>query len=158
MQKKILISFFVLILLLSIICFLPFNKWVELDDFNTNQLESAEWSVAQYNVDGKILTMMSTPVSIPKSKKLKLSGALIIQSASTNSTEETPVLPLTIDLYGEANFDSPVNDINITYQQAKAGATFEENIEILEDQTNLLLRIFHYFPNKTIFCSIYFLY
>jgi len=91
--------------------------------------------------------MMSTPIAIPHSKKLKLSGALIIQSTSTNSTEETPDLPLTIDLYGGAEFDSPENDINITYQQAKAGATFEGNFEISDEQTNLFLRIFHYFPN-----------
>ncbi len=146
MNKKIWISFLILIALICATGFLPFNKWVKLDDFKTNLVESAEWSVQYYDVDGKILTMMSTPVAIPHSKKLKLSGALIIQSTSTNSEIEIPDLPLTIDLYGGAEFDSPENDINITYQQAKAGATFEGTFEIDGKQTNLFLRIFHYYP------------
>ena len=150
MPKKILISFFVLILLLSIISFLPFCKWVKLDDFNTNQLENAEWSVEQYNVGGKALTMMSTPVSIPHSKKLKLAGTIFIQENQKNAQKDIPDLPLTIDLYGGPEFDSPDDDINITYQQVKAGATFNGSFEISGQQTNLYLRIFHYFPNSQI--------
>ncbi len=147
MPKKILISFFVLILLLSIISFFPFNKWVEFDDFDTNQLENAEWSVEYYKTDDKILTMMSTPVSIPYSKKLKLSGTIIIQENQENAKQEIPDLPLTIDLYDGPEFDLPENDINLTYWQAKAGTTFDGNFEIIGEQTNLVLRVFHYFPN-----------
>ena len=147
MYKKILISFFVLVVILCTISLLPLNKWVKLDDFKTNLVESSEWTFAQYNVDGKILTMMSTPVSIPHSKKLKLSGTITIQENQKNVKKDIPDLPLTIDLYGGPEFDSSDNDINITYQQVKASASFEDVFEITSKQTNLLLRIFHYFPN-----------
>ena len=145
MNKKIWTIFFVIALLCSA-SFLPFNKWVKLDDFKTNLVESAEWSVQYYDIDGKILTMMSTPVPTPHSKKLKLSGTIMIRENQKNVQKDIPDLPLTIDLYGGPEFDSPGNDINITYTQAKAGTTFESTFKITGKPTNLFLRIFHYFP------------
>jgi len=144
MPRKILISFFILIVLLCTINFIPSNKWVKLDDFKFDRLENSKWILKQYNAGDRILTVMSTHISVPHSKKLRLSKSTIIQNAQENSLS----FPFSVDLNSDSETNFPNDNVNITYQQT--GAAFDANFEIIGKQTDLLLSISHYFPNRQI--------
>jgi len=151
MNKKILISLLIFTLLLCTAILSPLDKWL---NFKIDQLENAVWTVEQYKIDNKLLTIHSTPVDIPYNKKLTLSGTIIIQKNHESIQNDIIDLPLTIDLYGGSEFDLPENDINLTYEQAKAGVTLEKTFELTTKPTNLFLRVFHYFPKHQIFVKI----
>ena len=144
MPKKILISFFISIMLLCAVNFIPSNKWVEIDDFKTNQLENSTWTVKQYDAGDRILTIMSTPISVPHSKRLRLSGSPIIRQNGKN----TFISPLSINLLSDSELDSNGNNINIAYQQARDN--FYADFKITGKQTNALLSISHYSPDSQI--------
>jgi hypothetical protein len=144
MPRKILISFFVLIALLCAINFIPSNAWIKIDDFKSNRLKNSTWTLKQYDAGDKILTIMSTPVSIPHSRKLKLSGSPIIRK----NRNDTLIRPLSINLYSGSELDSSGNNINITYQQDRDN--FYADFKITGKQTGAILSISHYSPDSQI--------
>ena len=147
MYKKILTGLLILISFLFILSFLPFNKWAKLDNLKTNQLKNVEWLFTQYEINNKILSVWSAPVSNPHSHLLNFSGTITILNDNTNTKPKNVDLPLTIDLYDGPEFDLPENEINFTYKQAKNGAAFNKVLKTAATTTNLFLRVFHFFPN-----------
>jgi len=124
---------------------LPINKFIEPDNIKTNLIENAEWTLQNFIVNDKVLTMLTTPIAIPKNHKLTFSCT--INGHRQTKEYETPFI---IDLYNGTNFDLPENDINFTYEQLKNTVNIEHPFIVPEDQTNVSLRIFHYYPDYQI--------
>lgn len=150
MSRNILISSCVFIFIICAISLVALNKSVKLDNFEDNQLENAEWKFAQYEIDDKTLSILSTAVTPPHSGRLQLSGTIYIEHDQNTAVTNVPDVPLTIDLYGGSEFDLPENDINFSYREVRNGIIFDKTLELDSKTTNVQLRIFHYFPSHNV--------
>lgn len=135
-----------IIVLLIFVSFLCVISLLSLDKWN----KSAEWTIEQLPVDGKTLTVISTPIELSANQKIKVSGFVKINNNYTGDQNSIPDLPLTIDLFGGPGFDLTENDISIPYQRAKAGTAFDGIFKNTDKYQNLFLRIFHYYPEHQI--------